>query len=135
VATGFGGSGAAELERGPRAPDNPTMPRMNRSLRPWRASARRRHRTWMLAMGLASVGWGFWWLELALWRFVPQHAPSLTVVGTAAGIFAVAGTIAAVLTLRGRNRVWIAIACVPLFANLALLFVPFLLPEGMGQAR
>lgn len=86
----------------------------------------------MLAMTLASLGWGCWWLELLLWRLWPELAPSPTLVGTFAGLFALAGLVASVLTLRGRNKVWLALAAVPLFANLSLLAVPFLLPPGFG---
>jgi hypothetical protein len=106
---------------------------LHRSLRPRRPTARRRHRTWMLAMTLASLGWGCWWLELLLWRLWPALAPSPAVVGTAAGIFALAGLVASVLALRGRNRLWLAMAAVPLFANLSLLCVPFLLPPEFGN--
>lgn len=83
-------------------------------------------------MGLASAGWGCWWLELVAWRFFPAFAPSLAVVGWLAGAFAVAGVVAALLALRGRNVVWLAIAMVPLAANVSLLAVPFLLPDDFG---
>lgn len=83
-------------------------------------------------MGLASLGWGAWWLEFAALRFFPDHAPSLAVAGTLAGAFAVVGTVAALLALRGRNVAWLAVASVPLLANLSLLAVPFLLPADLG---
>jgi hypothetical protein len=86
----------------------------------------------MLAMALASMGWGCWWLELLAWRFFPAYAPSLAVVGVASSLFAFAGLVAAVLALRGRNVVWLAITAVPLLANLSLLAVPFLIPPDFA---
>lgn len=90
----------------------------------------------MLSMTLATLGWGCWWLDLLLMRTVPDLVPSLAVVGTLASAFAVAGLVAAVLTLRGRNSVWFALAMIPLFANASLLSVPWLIDPGqLAESR
>ena len=81
-------------------------------------------------MALASLGWGCWWLDLVLARFVPDVVPHFALVATLASLFAVLGLGAGLLALRGRNRAWLALALWPVLANLALLAVPFLLPKG-----
>ena len=110
------------------------MPQLHRSLRAARATTRRRHRTWMLSMTLASAAWGCWWLDLVLTRFVPDVVPSFALVSTVASLLAGAGFLVALITLRGRNGLWLAIAAIPLMANLSLLLVPYLIDaEGLRQ--
>ena len=87
----------------------------------------------MLSMSLATLGWGCWWLDLLLARTVPDLVPDVAVVATLASLFAVGGLLAAVLSLRGRNRMWLAMAMVPFFANASLLSMPFLVdPLRLG---
>lgn len=85
-------------------------------------------------MTLASAAWGCWWLDLVLARFVPDVVPSFALVSTVASLLAGAGLLVAVVTLRGRNGLWLAIAAIPLLANASLLMVPYLIdPEGLRQ--
>ena len=105
------------------------MPRLYRSLRRSGHSARRRHRTWMLSMTCATFAWGCWWIDLVMARFVPDVLPSVALVATVASLFAGVGLIAGFLCLRGRNRLWLAIACIPILANASLLATPFLLGD------
>lgn len=109
------------------------MPRLHRSLRATRANARRRHRTWMLSMCLASLAWGCYWLDVVLMRFLPDLVPSFALVSTLASAFALAGTLVALFTLRG-NPLWILLAGVPLLANLSLLIWPWLMAQPGGPA-
>jgi len=87
---------------------------------------RRRHRTWMLSMILASLGWGVWWIEVFLTRFAPEHAPSLHTTALVGGAFALPGLLVAVWTIRAKAA-WILITLVPLCANLSLLALPVLI--------
>jgi hypothetical protein len=87
---------------------------------------RRRHRTWMLSMVLASLGWGVWWIEVFLARVAPEHAPSLRATALAGGAFALPGLLVAVWTLRAKAA-WILITLVPLCANLSLIALPILI--------
>lgn len=87
---------------------------------------RRRHRTWMLSMCLASLGWGVWWLEVFLARFAPEHAPSLRTTALVGGAFALPGLLVAIWTIRAKAA-WILITLVPLLANLSLLALPLLI--------
>ena len=67
------------------------MPLIHRTLRGTRANARRRHRTWMVAMSLASLAWGCWWLDLVLMRFVPDIVPSFALMASLSSLIAVVG--------------------------------------------
>jgi hypothetical protein len=88
----------------------------------------------MLSMSLATLGWGCWWLDLLLMRTVPDLVPNVAVVSTLASLLALAGLGAALITLRGRNRVWLSLSLVPLFANLSLLSVPWLVDPARWVA-
>ena len=81
-------------------------------------------------MTLASLGWGCWWLDLLLARTVPDLVPSVAVVSTAASILAVVGLAMALVTLRGRNRVWLGMGMIPIFANASLLSMPWLIDSA-----
>ena len=83
----------------------------------------------MLSMTLASLGWGCWWLDLLLMRTVPDVVPSVAVVSTLASLLALAGLLAAIVTLRGRNQLWLGMAMIPLFANASLLTMPWLVDQ------
>ncbi len=127
-------------ESGPRAGEhdgartpiayNKAVPRLYRSLRAHGVSARRRHRTWMLSMCLATIAWGCWWTDLVLARLVPDFLPNIALVAGVANVFAGLGFLAGLLCLRGRNRLWIALAFVPILANACLFATPFLLRQG-----
>jgi hypothetical protein len=104
------------------------MPRPARTLWIPRAYARRRHRSWHLAMVLATLGWGTWWCVLLLHRLEPEREIGLALPGAIATTSALLGLGIAILTLRAR-RAWILFALVPLFANGSLLLVPWLAEE------
>jgi hypothetical protein len=42
-----------------------------------RTLVRRRHRTWVHSMTLATLGWGVWWFAILLHKFVPGLSPGL----------------------------------------------------------
>lgn len=101
------------------------MPRPARTLWVTRAYARRRHRSWHLAMVLATLGWGSWWCVLFLHQLAPEVHVPLALPATLSTLAAVPGLLVAILTLRAR-RTWILFALVPLFANGSLLCMPWL---------
>lgn len=80
-------------------------------------------------MTCATLAWGCWWTDLVMARFVPDVLPSIALVATVASVFAGIGLLAGFLGLRGRNRLWLAIATVPILANASLLATPFLLGD------
>ena len=67
------------------------MVRPGRQLATWKRVVRRRHRTWMLSMTLASLGWGTVWLTVVLMKLAPGWAPSIEVAEGIACGFAAAG--------------------------------------------
>jgi hypothetical protein len=85
----------------------------------------------MWSMTCATLGWACWWGDLVLARTVPDLVPDVALVSTVGSLFAAVGLVAAVLTLRGRNRVWMGLSLIPLFANGSLLSMPFLVQPGM----
>ena len=111
------------------------------SRRQWvpRVYARRRHRTWMQSMTLATLGWGVWWVGLFLARFAPWLAPDFlsgrSLVTALSTILGGLGLVLAVLTIRA-TRSWLPFALVAIFANLSLLLLPLLLSglETPGEA-
>lgn len=88
---------------------------------------RRRHRTWILSMILASLGWGAWWAALFLAKFTALEV-SVLWVEVVAALFGVPGLLVAVFTIRAQ-KAWLVFVSVPLFANLGLLLLPWVLPE------
>ena len=104
------------------------MPRPARKLWVTRTYARRRHRSWMLSMTLASLGWGTWWVVFFLHRIVPDFTFALTVPDVISTTCGVLGFVVAVLTLRAR-RSWLVFAHIPLLANASLFFMPWLATE------
>lgn len=114
--------------------DNSGMARPLRSITQVRTVVvRRRHRTWMLSMICASLGWGVWWTTFALRRFAPDWAPSLELSGWIAATIAAFGLLVAIWTIRARAA-WLLITLVPLFANASLLAMP-LLVEVLDERR
>ena len=104
------------------------MPRPARAIWVPRAYSRRRHRSWHLAMVLATLGWGTWWCVLLLRHLAPEVHFSLFVPVVVSTTLALAGLVLALLTLRAR-RAWILFTLVPIFANGSLLCVPWLAGE------
>jgi hypothetical protein len=115
------------------APENPRVARPLRNLWKVRTVVRRRHRTWMLSMCLASLGWGSWWVTVFLMRYFPGYAPALATTQWFAGTFAAFGFLVAVFTIRAR-RTWLLFTLVPLLANASLFLVPGLI-ETLRASR
>src|SRR5262245_1997628 len=99
------------------------MARPARTLWITRGYARRRHRSWHLAMMLATLGWGTWWCVLFVRHLAPEREIPFVLPATISTAAALLGLLIAILTLRAR-RAWILFALVPLFANGSLLLVP-----------
>jgi|SoiMethySBSTD1v2_1073268.scaffolds.fasta_scaffold799209_3 hypothetical protein len=80
----------------------------------------------MLAMILATLGWAAWWVALCVVKVAPGSADVVVVAATvASGLCALPGLLIAALTVRAR-RTWMLFVLVPLFANGALLLMPWL---------
>jgi hypothetical protein len=114
------------LALAPVAQDNRRMARPVRRLWKVRTVVRRRHRTWMASMSLASLGWGSWWITVFLMRYAPAHAPSLAATSWFAGVFAGFGLLAAIWSIRAR-RTWLLFTTIPMLANGSLFLVPWLI--------
>ena len=82
----------------------------------------------MIAMTLASLGWGVWWTSLLFLRFWPSLAPNLVVTESVAVVFAVPGMLAGLASLRAKKS-WIFFSSVAVFANGSLFLMPFLAGE------
>jgi hypothetical protein len=95
-----------------------------RSLYPPRV-VRRRHRTWMVAMSLATAAMVVWGLTLLMLRFAPEYAPPGRWAFWASSLFAVPGLALGLLTIRAK-RSWFLVALVPIWANAMLLVLPWL---------
>jgi hypothetical protein len=104
------------------------MPRPERKFTTIRRVVRRRHRTWMLSMTLATLGWGTVWLTVVLLAVAPAWAPGVGATYTTAGIFALCGIACGLFTIRAKLA-WILITLVPLFANGSLLLLPLIVPD------
>jgi len=101
------------------------MPRPLRRLYSTPAGARRRHRTWMLSMTLATAGAAVWGVALVWMRVSPQDAPSLGATWMLSSAFTAPGFLLAFLSLRARTA-WLLFAGIPLAANGMMLFLPWL---------
>jgi len=86
----------------------------------------------MVAMTLASLGWGTWWLVLLLWRIDPHWVPPEAVPDTISTVFALLGLMVALATIR-KGKGWLLFASVPLVANGSLLLVPWLAAELVSK--
>jgi len=93
-----------------------------------RIHVRRRHRTWILSMTLATAGWAVVWTALFLRRYAPTMAPELVAAWWVALLFAVPGLFLALFTVRAR-LIWVLLAAVPLFANASLVCLRLLMDE------
>lgn len=108
---------------------------MARPLRPQhrdRTLVRRRHRSWMLAMILATAGWSVWWLAVILHRWRPELAPAMSWIYLVTGALAAVGGFLAFFTIRAR-LIWVLLAGVPLFANASLFLLPFLFGDEVRE--
>lgn len=93
-----------------------------------RTYARGRHRRWMLAMTMATLGWGTWWVALLLHHFAPRLRLGLEWPGGVSLVFALLGLLQVLLAVRAK-RSWMLLTLIPLFANASLLLVPWLVEE------
>lgn len=110
------------------------MPRPGRQFPDVPQVVRRRHRTWMLSMTLATLGWGTVWLTVVLLKTAPSWAPHVGTTYVVASIFAFAGLCCGLFTLRAKLA-WILITGVPLFANGSLLLLPLIVPDPAQLLR
>lgn len=92
-----------------------------------RRVVRHRHRTWMLSMTMASLGWGAWWLALLLRAVAPSVAPGVWPTMWVSCACAAVGFAWGLVTLRAKLA-WVALAAIPLCANASLLLLPVILP-------
>lgn len=97
-----------------------------------RTLVRRRHRTWMNAMTLATLGWGVWWVSILLHKLVPGLSPGLGATYVVTCTVAGAGLVLALFTVRAR-LIWVLLAGVPIFANGTLLMLPILLGDEIEE--
>ena len=101
------------------------MARPVRRLWKLRTVVRRRHRTWMFSMSMATLGWGIWWITLVLAHFVPDLRPELRITEWGAGACGVIGLLAAFWAFRAKLA-WILIMSIAVFANGSLLLMPWI---------
>jgi hypothetical protein len=88
--------------------------------------ARRRHRTWVMSMTLATVAFGVWGVTVVWMRADRSSAPSLELAYLLSSLFSLPGWILGMLTLRAK-RSWIFFALVPIAFNTMLLVLPWIL--------
>ncbi len=99
-----------------------------------RTHVRRRHRTWIASMTLATAGWAVVWTTLFLRRFAPGWAPEMVHAWWIALIFALPGLFLALFTVRAR-LIWVLLAAVPLFANASLVCLRLLMDQDPARAE
>ena len=95
-----------------------------------RPRVRRRHRTWMRSMILATCAWGVFWGAVVFARLSEGSEASIQLVYWASTPLATAGFLMAVLTVRAQ-RGWLLFVSVPLFANGFLIFLLWLMPDAV----
>lgn len=106
------------------------MPRPMRLDRP--RYARRRHRSWIRSMMVASVGWGVWWVFFFVLRLDHGAIVALPWVQGVTCALGVLGLGVALFSLRAA-RAWVLFVLFPLLANASLFFVPWLVEEWMAS--
>ncbi len=84
-------------------------------------------------MILATLGWGLWWVTLALHRFAPGLYPGLAPVYSITCVLAAVGLFLATFTVRAR-LIWVLLAAVPFLANASLLLLPLIVDQTMLDA-
>jgi len=109
------------------------MARPLRNLWRDRVQVRRRHRTWVQAMVIASFGWGVWWVLFLWWSVAPESAPSITVGRWLTLPFATLGIVLSVWGFRAKSS-WLLLLAVPLLASVALALAPLVF-EGVARAQ
>jgi hypothetical protein len=87
---------------------------------------RRRHRTWMMSMTLATLGFSIWGATIVWMRLDRASAPSLETAYLASTCFSLPGWILGLLTVRAK-RSWLLFALVPIAFNTMLLALPWFL--------
>ncbi len=92
---------------------------------------RRRHRTWMLSMALATMGALVWGAVIFWKQIAPESSPTLLTTYLLASAFTVPGALLAVLTLRARTA-WILFTLFPLSANGMMLVLPYIVLKSRG---
>lgn len=97
-----------------------------------RTLVRRRHRSWVHSMTLATLGWGVWWVSILLHKFVPGLSPGLGATYVVTCALAGVGFVLAFFTIRART-IWVLLAGVPIFANGTLLMLPVLLGDEVEE--
>lgn len=88
--------------------------------------ARRRHRTWMMSMILATAGLAVWGATVVWMRADRASAPSLETAFLVSSLFSLPGWILGMLTIRAK-RSWFLFALVPIAFNTMLLALPWIL--------
>ncbi|MBL8863474.1 MAG: hypothetical protein JNK02_15895 [Planctomycetes bacterium] len=91
-----------------------------------RPKPRRRHRTWMFAMTMATLGWAVVWIDLALARLAPSLAPELAVAAWVACGFGAVGLGGVAWAVRAKLA-WLVVLSVPACANASLIAAPWAL--------
>jgi hypothetical protein len=110
---------------------NENMARPLRKLYPIQRIVRRRHRTWMASMTMATVAMAVLGATVVWMRVAPSSAPAGRTALWVSCAFSLPGLALGLLTLRGRTH-WFWLALVPLLANAMLLVVPWL-AAGSGE--
>ncbi|HTF87108.1 MAG TPA: hypothetical protein VK843_01780 [Planctomycetota bacterium] len=88
--------------------------------------ARRRHRTWMMSITLATAGLAVWGATVVWMRADRPSAPSLEMAYLLSSLFSLPGWILGLLTIRAK-RSWLWFAMVPIAFNTMLLVLPWIL--------
>ena len=88
--------------------------------------ARRRHRTWVMSMCLATAGLAVWGATLVWMRLDRPSAPSLETAFLVSSLCSLPGLILGLLTVRAK-RSWLLFAFVPIAFNAMLLVLPWIL--------
>lgn len=79
-------------------------------------------------MTLATVGWAVIWVSLCLARWAPGWAPAPGLSFGVASVVALFGLGFGIFTLRAKAA-WILITVAPIFANVSLLSLEYVVPD------
>jgi hypothetical protein len=100
------------------------MARPLRKLHAVNRRPRRRHRTWMRATSLATLGWGVWGLAFLWMRISRDTSPPFVAVFLTSALFAVPGLVLGAWCFRS-SRAWLLFAMVPILGNGMVLTLPW----------